>query len=104
MRRPSFCRALLMFHLFTSLFQWVYSLTYVGGFIYLAFQDDQFRTETPFLTLDTKTNAIFKLVSNYLNIGLDVGSVVIDLVTAVVNKGRIKAYASAVSQKAWRQV
>ncbi|KAH7721699.1 hypothetical protein AAVH_10777 [Aphelenchoides avenae] len=81
----------------TSVTVWVYSLTYFiygFGFIYLAFQDDQFRKETPFLTLDTKTNAIFKLISNYLNVGLDVGSVVIDLVTAVVNKRRIKAYAN----------
>ncbi|KAH7703043.1 hypothetical protein AAVH_29795 [Aphelenchoides avenae] len=58
----------------------------------MALQDDQFPTATtPFLTLDTKTNAMLKLVSNYLNIGLDLASVVIDLMTAAVNKRRIKA-------------
>ncbi|KAH7710227.1 hypothetical protein AAVH_22468 [Aphelenchoides avenae] len=81
----------VLYGVVASAIVWTYSVTYVGFFVYLALQDEQFRTETPFLTLDTKTNAMFKLVSNYLNIGLDIGSVIIDVVTAAANNRRIKA-------------
>lgn len=65
-------------------------LTHCPILVYLSYQDDPFRSGSPFLSLTTKSSANAILLSSYGILALDVVSVLLDIVLAFVNKRNLR--------------
>ncbi|KAH7712109.1 hypothetical protein AAVH_20569 [Aphelenchoides avenae] len=69
---------------------WSCAASYVGYLIYLAYQDETFRSGSPFISLTTKTNASTILASNFVIVGIDIVSLMIDLLITFTNRRQMQ--------------
>lgn len=65
---------------------------YVAYLLYLANQDETFRTDAAYPKLDVKTAVGVMIISNYTYGAVDAASLILDLILAVVNQRRINRY------------
>lgn len=73
-------------------FQWSCSAAYVAYMLYLAYQDETFRTEAAYPKLDVQTAVGVVIISNYTYGAVDAATLIMDLVLAVVNQRRVNRY------------
>ncbi|KAH7712711.1 hypothetical protein AAVH_19948 [Aphelenchoides avenae] len=87
----------VIFSVVSSVVVWSCSAAYVAYMLYLAYQDETFRTEAAYPKLDVQTAVGVVIISNYTYGAVDAATLIMDLVLAVVNQRRVNRIAPGYS-------